>query len=430
MNKYRYRALTADSIPQRGEIEAVNEELAMAELRNRQLFPVDIRVVKEPVALENIFRKNAAVPQESLVVFSRQLATMVNAGMTLLNSLITLEEQQAHPRFKSILSEVSSDVETGKSFTEALRKHPETFDNLYTAMVQAGEASGSLELSLLELARQLEATLKLKRKISAATKYPKVVGIAAVVICSGLLIFIVPKFAEIFLSLAADAQKEGKTGVSGDLPMPTRIVLAGSHLLYPPDYTGGALVIQVIARFIGLAALYAFIKFAFNQWRGTEKGRRQWDGLKLRAPMKIGPIVQKIAVARFARTFSTLSSSGVPVLVAFDIVGQTAGNAVVEDAVNEAKTSLSAGSSIAAPLSEANIFPPMVTKMIAVGEESGSLDVMLSKIADFYEEEVEIAIDGLTSIIEPLMIMVIGAMIGVIVIAIYLPLFSVYNLVG
>jgi type IV pilus assembly protein PilC len=321
--------------------------------------------------------------------------------MTLLRTFYVLEEQVENKKLKETLSGVREDIEAGLSFSEALDRHPKVFNPLYVAMVRAGEAGGVLEESLERIADQLEKDDALRRQVKAAMAYPTVVLVFALGVLLALIAFIVPVFVGVFKDFG------------GELPMITKMTVKASAIVTGQWYL-------LIAAAIG-------IPVAFKKWRTSSWGRPQWDRMRIRFPAKIGVTAQKISLARWSRTFSALYSAGVPIMQAIEVTGQTAGNSLIEDAMHSVNESVKSGGSIAAPLRDATIFPSMVASMIAVGEETGNLDTMLTKVADFYEDEVAAAIKALTSILEPVMIVLVGAIVGFIVIAMYMPMFKVYD---
>jgi type IV pilus assembly protein PilC len=332
---------------------------------------------------------------------TRQLSTMISSGMTLLRAFYVLEEQIENKMLRETVGAVREDIESGLSFSEALGKHPKVFNPLYVAMVRAGEAGGVLEESLERIADQLEKDDSLRRQVKSAMAYPTVVLTFAFCVLIGLIAFIVPVFVGVFKDFG------------GELPMITKFTVNLSKMVTGQWYI--------------LAGVMIGGFFGFKKWRKSTWGRPQWDRLRLRIPFKIGQTVQKIALARWSRTFSAMYSAGVPIMQAIEVTGQTAGNAVLEDAMESVIESVKSGGSIAAPLKDTTIFPPMVAQMIAVGEETGNLDTMLSKVADFYEDEVAAAIKALTSILEPVMIVLVGGIVGFIVVAMYMPMFKVYD---
>lgn len=343
------------------------------------------------------------VKTEQLVIFSRQLATMVDSGIPIVSALEVLSEQMEDKGFQATLKKLRDDVEAGASLSEGSAKHPRVFSEFFVNMMRAGESSGRLDEILDRVATYIEKADQLQRKVKASLFYPAFVSFLAFAITTFLVVFVVPKFKEIFTSLG------------GELPLPTRILLGLS------DSMRHYFVLEII----GLVLLVMAFKFYIS----TPPGRMWFDRTSLRMPV-IGKLLQKVVIARFARTLATLVKSGVPILSALEIVAKTSGNKVVEKAVNSARTSIKEGENIADPLAASKVFPNMVTRMIAVGEKTGELEKMLSKIADFYENEVDAAVTALTSIIEPLVIAILGVVIGGIVIALFLPVFKISSLVS
>ncbi len=337
---------------------------------------------------------------ETLVIFTRQFATMIGAGIPVLECLSILEEQAEDPGFKSALRGVVDEVRGGGDLSQALARYPKVFVRIYTNMIQAGEASGQLDTILNRLAEYLEATEKLRREIKSAMTYPVVSLIMILGITVFLLVYIIPKFQEIFKALRVD------------LPLPTRIVLALSTIL--TTFWG-----QVLFMGVGMAMLLHF-------WKSTKSGAYTWDRLMLKVPV-FGELTQKVALSRFAKTFATLLRSGVPILGALEIVAATAGNKVVEEAVNNARESIRQGENLAKPLAQSFVFPPMVVRMIAIGEKSGALEQLLEKISEFYDQQVEAMVEQLTALIEPIMIGIMGFIVGGIVLSIFLPIFKIQD---
>jgi type IV pilus assembly protein PilC len=329
---------------------------------------------------------------------------MINAGLPIVRALYVLSEQTTNKKLKDVLDDIRKQVEAGLALSEALEKHPKVFNRLYVEMVRAGEIGGILDDVLLRIANQLEKDQELRRKVKSAMAYPTVVLALAIVAASFMLIFIVPIFARMFEDLG------------GDLPLPTRIAMGLSDTLTSPL---GILVYAIIGAGV----------FLFLRWIKTEPGRKFWGQTSLKIPAKIGDIIQKVALARFARTLGTLSAAGVPILQSLEITATSAGNWVIEKALLKSRDAIREGLPIYHPLEEEWVFPPMVTRMIAVGEETGDIDGMLTKIAEFYESEVDAAVKALTSIIEPLMIVVVGGIVGGIIIAMYLPMFRIFELI-
>jgi type IV pilus assembly protein PilC len=401
MATYAFKALDLAGGSTKGEIEAADKQTVAAQLRSKGLIVVDIeeRAAASAGDLLARFRK---VKADDLVIATRQLSTMVNSGMSLLRSLYVIEEQTESDKLREVWIDVRKDVEAGLALSDALKKHPDVFNELYVAMVQAGETGGILDMTLQRVATQLEKDAALRRQIKAAMIYPALIGGFALVVLIALVAFLVPVFEKIFEDFG------------GDLPAITKFTVWLSHMFTQRWYVMIAVVVAVV--------------WLFRFWKKSERGRIQWDRIKLKFPMKIGGIVQKVALARFSRTFSGLIAAGVPMLEAIDITGRTAGNRVVEMAMDDVRDSVKKGGSLTQPMTLVpEAFPVMVTQMIGVGEETGALETMLSKVADFYEEQVEAAVKALTSILEPVMIVIVGGIVGFIVIAMYLPMFKVYD---
>ena len=401
MASFAFKALDLSGSPTKGEIEASDKQAVAQQLRSKGLIVTDIEE-QEARNAGDIMSRFKRIKSDELVIATRQLATMVNSGMSLLRALYVIEEQTENDKLRDIFIEVRKDIEAGVSLSEALKRHPEVFNELYVAMVQAGETGGILDMTLQRVATQLEKDAALKRQIKAAMVYPSLIGGFALVVLVALVAFLVPVFEKIFKDFG------------GELPAITKFTVFLSHL--------------VLDRWYILIAGTAGVVFLFRAWKRSDRGRIQWDRLKLKFPMKIGSIVQKVALARFSRTFSGLVAAGVPMLEAIDITGRTSGNRVIEFAMVEVRESVKRGGSLTQPMTKVpEAFPVMVTQMIGVGEETGALETMLSKVADFYEEQVDAAVKALTSILEPVMIVVVGGIVGFIVIAMYLPMFKVYD---
>ncbi len=401
MATYAFKALDLAGASTKGEMEAGDKQAVAAQLRSKGLIVVDIEEQK-PASAGDLLARFKKVKADDLVIATRQLATMVNSGMSLLRALYIIEEQTESDQLREIWIEVRKDVEAGLALSEALAKHPEVFNELYVAMVQAGETGGILDNTLVRVATQLEKDAALRRQIKAAMVYPAMIGSFAFIVLFALVAFLVPVFEKIF------------SDFGGELPAITKFTVWLSHM--------------ATDRFYVLFGVGFGVVFLFRKWKNSERGRMQWDRLKLKFPMKIGGIVQQVALARFSRTFSGLVAAGVPMLEAIDITGKTSGNKVIEKAMFEVRESVKKGGSLTAPMMEVpEAFPVMVTQMIGVGEETGALETMMTKIADFYEEQVEAAVKALTSILEPIMIVVVGGIVGFIVIAMYLPMFKVYD---
>lgn len=402
MATYTYKARSRSGEVLEDQIEA-NDRMAVAsELRQQGLLVIDIK--EQGAAQRDILEPFKKVKLQDTVVFTRQFATMINAGLPIVRSLYILGEQTENAKLKDVIVQVRKDVEAGLALSEALAKHPKVFSRLYVEMVRAGEIGGILDGVLIRIASQLENDQELRRKVKSAMTYPTIVLILAVLAASFMLIFIVPIFARMFEDLG------------GTLPLPTRIAMGASDLL---TGFGGIL----------MAALLVGGFMFFMRWKDTEQGRRVWGRVVLKLPVKIGDIIQKVALARFARTLGTLSAAGVPILQALEITATSSGNWVIENALLRSRDSIRQGIPIYKPLEEEPVFPPMVTRMIAVGEETGDIDGMLTKIAEFYESEVDAAVKALTSIIEPLMIVVVGGIVGGIIVAMYLPMFKIFELI-
>ena len=401
MANFAFKALDLAGASTRGEIEAGDKQAVAAQLRSKGLIVVDIEELV-PASAGDILARFKRVKADELVIATRQLSTMVNSGMSLLRSLYVIEEQTENDKLREIFVEVRKDVEAGLALSDALRKHPDIFNDLYVAMVQAGETGGILDNTLVRVAEQLEKDAALRRQIKAAMVYPTMIASFAFIVLFALVAFLVPVFEKIFKDFG------------GDLPAITKFTVWLSHMATERFYVIFAVIFGTV--------------WAFRTWKNSETGRMQWDRLKLKFPMKIGDIVQKVALARFSRTFSGLIAAGVPMLEAIDITGKTSGNKVIEKAMDDVRESVKKGGSLTAPMMEVpEAFPIMVTQMIGVGEETGALETMMTKVADFYEEQVEAAVKALTSILEPIMIVVVGAIVGFIVIAMYLPMFKVYD---
>lgn len=403
MATFTYRARSRQGEIIQDQMEGADSVSVVSDLRQQGLLVIDVK--EQNVAQKDILAPFKRVKSGDLVVFSRQFATMMNAGLPIVRALYILSEQTENPKLKEVIVAVSKDVEAGSALSEALGKHPKVFGRLYVEMVRAGEIGGILDGVLLRLADQLQKDQDLRRKVKSAMTYPIIVLILAVLASSFMLIFIVPIFATMFEDLG------------GTLPLPTRIAMGISSILT------SIFGVLLYAGMIGGV-------FLFLRWKNTEQGRKVWGRVVLRIPAKIGDIMQKVALARFARTLGTLSAAGVPILLALEITATSAGNWVVENALLKSREAIREGIPIYKPLETEPVFPPMVTRMIAVGEETGDIDGMLTKIAEFYESEVDASVKALTSIIEPLMIVVVGGIVGGIIVAMYLPMFKIFELVG
>jgi type IV pilus assembly protein PilC len=407
MSTYLFKAMDMAGAPMRGNVEAETKQAVSDQLKARGLIVLEI--AEKHASRELNLSMFERIKLGDLAVMSRQLATMVSSGMTILRALFVLEEQTENKKLLATLVAVRKDVEAGLALSQALARHPKVFTPLFVSMVRAGEIGGVLEDSLIRIADQLEKEDALNRQVRSAMVYPTVVVVVALIVMIALVVFVVPVFAGVLKEFS-------RTAAGAQLPFITQVTVDTSHAII--TYWWAFILV------IGVSV------FLFIKWKKSVRGRMQWDRLRLRIPFKIGDIVQKIAIARWARTLSALTTAGVPLLEALDITGKSAGNAVVTAAMGDVITSVKGGGTIAAPLKEAPVFPTMVGHMVGVGESTGELDTMLTKIAEFYEERVSAAVKALTSILEPVMIVFIGGMVGFIVIAMYLPLFKVYNQVG
>jgi type IV pilus assembly protein PilC len=399
MSTFRFKAMDMAGIPASGEVEANSKQDVADQLKARGLVVVDIANKYRSAELNvELF---ARVKPADLAVASRQLATMVSSGMSILRALYVLEAQTKSKLLKSTVADVRADVEAGLLLSDAMARHPKVFGPLYVNMVRAGETGGLLEECLLRTADQLEKDASLRRQVRAATVYPALIITFAIGVMLALVAFLIPVFVNVFKQFP------------GKLPALSQFMVDFSHLLTRRWYI---LIIAVALLVAG------FLWFKRSEW-----GRPYWDAFRLRVPMKIGEVVQKVAIARWSRTLSSLTSAGVPIIQALEVTGATAGNVVIDRAMAAVIASVKAGGTISEPLRKSPVFPPMVAQMVGVGEETGALDSMLSKIADFYDDEVAAAVKALTSILEPALIVFVGAIVGLIVVSMYLPLFSVYN---
>jgi len=404
MPLYQYTARTVQGKTITGTTEALNQGAAARTLREQGLIPVSIAAGSTTGAKgRRTAGKGGRVKLEDLVVFSRMLAVMIRAGLPLLEVVNILAEQADKRRLKEVLKQVERSVQEGSSFTEALQKHPRVFNQFFISMVKAGEASGMLETILDLVATYLEKTASLQRKIRSAVTYPAVVGTFAMVMTFVLVWKVVPQFESIF------------SDMGGDLPLMTKITVGVSHFAQE----------RYLLIFLGLAVLIV----GTWQFKRTYRGKRVVDRIKLKLPV-FGPLFLKVGVARFARTLSVLIRAGVNILSALEIVAHTSGSSLIEDAVNKTKTSIQGGETLAKPLVDSGIFPPMVTRMIDVGERTGALENMLGKVADFYEDQVDATVGMLMSLIEPLLIVFLGCVVGFIVISMFMPLFKMLELVS
>jgi type IV pilus assembly protein PilC len=395
MTTFTYTARALNGQLKSATIEAKSREEVVQQLRKQKL-----TVVK--VDEQTKKKTGGKISMRDVVIFTRQFATMINAGLPLVQALDILAKQSENPALKEVTRQVVFDVESGHTVADALRKHPKAFSDLYTNMVAAGEAGGILDTILLRLAVFLEKNDALIRKVKGAMIYPGVILSVAVIAVGVLLLFVIPVFKEMFAS------------VGMALPLPTRVVIALSEFLQGYWYMIGGAIIAAI--------------WLMRRYYATNDGRRRIDGMLLRFPI-LGDVLRKSAVSRFTRTLGTLISSGVSILEGLEITAKTAGNRIIQDAIMESRASIAGGESIAAPLQKSQVFPPMVISMIAVGEQTGGLDEMLSKIADFYDEEVDAAVSGLLAMMEPVMIVFLGVVVGGMVVSMYLPIFDMMNAV-
>jgi type IV pilus assembly protein PilC len=402
MSTYVFKAMDLAGIKAKGEVEADSKQAAADQLKSRGLIVLDVADKHASRQIELGFMKS--VKAGELAIFSRQLSTMISSGMSILRALYVLEGQTESKFLRETIVAVRKDVEAGLPLSDGMERHPKVFNTLFVAMTRAGEAGGVLEDALLRVADQLQKDASLRRQIRAAMVYPTLVIVFAVGVMLALVAFLVPVFEGVFKQFG------------GELPKLTQVSVFASHM--------------VVGYWWLMFALSVAFVVAFVKWKRTAWGRRQWDHFRLHVPMKIGTIVQQVAVARWSRTLSSLTAAGVPLLHALEITGRTGGNVAIEDAMEGVISSVKRGGTIAAPLGQAPIFPAMVTHMVGVGEESGALDSMLARVAEFYEDQVEASVKALTSILEPVMIIVIGSIVGFIVISMYLPLFEVYNHIG
>ena len=403
MPQFKVQGLQAGR-PISQKVKAASVDEARQMLRRSGIYVRDIIPVKGGFDLSQLEMSMASIKTRDKAVFSRQFAALINAGVSMVRSLTIMCEQTDNPKLKKYLENVKSEVEQGKNLSDAIRRYPDSFDGLYCAMVQAGEVGGVLDEVLNRLAKLLEDVDKLQRQIKSAMTYPLTVLVLAVLVFLGMVIFILPTFEGIFEELG------------GELPAFTQFFLTISEILRTP-------VIMV-----GLVVALVATSFALTQYYRTPAGRETIDALALKTPL-FGDLIKKSSVARFCRTFGALSRSGVPILTTMEIVRDTAGNRVIANAVDSSRQAISAGNPIAPALEKANVFPIMAIQMISVGEETGELDQMLGKTADFYELEVEEAVKSLTSLMEPIMIAVLGGMVGSIIVAMYLPMFAIFELV-
>jgi type IV pilus assembly protein PilC len=405
MATFAYRAMDAKGAATSGQMDADNKAAVSAALRNKGLTIVDITEVKTSLAKIDVMAPLQRIKPKDLTIFSRQFATMISSGLAMMRALAVLEEQTENKKLATIVGQIRADVESGIALSDALAKHPKTFSRLYVSMVRAGEIGGVLDEVLNRLATQLEKDDAIRRAVKSAMVYPVMIGSFAIIVLIGMVLFLIPIFASMYKDMG-----------NAKLPMLTRIMVTASNTMR--SWKGAVVVAVIIGAIILLRRL-----------KRTPAGTMLWDRMKLRIPMGIGEIVRKMAVARFSRTLGTLVAAGVPILQAIEITGQSAGNVVIEKAMEKVQGSVKEGQTISGPLESVSVFPEMVVQMLAVGEETGNLDTMLNKVADFYEDEVNASVKSLTSILEPIMMLGVGALVGTVVISMYLPIFNMMNVV-
>jgi type IV pilus assembly protein PilC len=400
-NTYDYKVRDRTGNVVTGQLVGDNETLVLQKLREMGMTPVEVKKAGTGLQFE-INLRPGRVKQKQIAVFCRQFATMVNSGLPILRALAILGEQTESKELAKVLIQTRLDVEQGSSLSAAMAKHPKAFNNLFISMVKAGETGGVLDDVLLNLADEIEKEVELKRQIKSAMTYPIVVVCLVVLIMTAMLLFVVPQFKTIY------------TNLGGELPLPTKLLLAASDAFKKYWY-------------LTIVGAIAF-RFSFKRYKKTDRGRLRVDSLKIKVPV-FGPLFHKVALARFAATLGMLLRAGVPILQALDNVKDTVNNRVIGIAVEDVKSSVREGESIAKPLGKHKVFPPMVVQMMAVGEETGAVDTMLDKVSEFYNNEVTATVDALTSLIEPLLIAVIGGAVGAAVIALYMPMFNIINLI-
>ena len=402
MAVFVWEAATKRGEVKKGEMDATDENVVRGQLR-RQGFK-SINVKKKPKDLvEYLPFLKEKVKEKSIVVFARIFSTMINAGLPLIQCLDLLAQQEENKTFSKIITTVKEDIEGGSTLHDALKKHPAVFDELFVNLVAAGESGGILDVILIRLSNYMEKAMKLKSKVKSAMTYPAAVLVISVAVVALLLIKVIPVFKELF------------EGMGGQLPGPTQFLVNASQFMQ--------------SYFLYMIVGVALFVYLFRRYYRTAKGRFTIDSLVLKAPV-FGPLIKKVAVAKFTRTLSTMLGSGVPILEGLSIVSKTAGNVIVENAIMKTRQSISEGKTIAEPLAETDVFPPMVVQMIAVGEATGALDAMLAKIADFYDDEVDTAVDNMTALLEPFMMVFIWGIVGGMIIAMYLPIFKMASVVA
>jgi type IV pilus assembly protein PilC len=407
MSAYTYLAINSTGQRESGTLDAPDDAAARNALKERGLVALELNLENQrsrgkTASSRSLFGQKKVKPK-TLQVFSRQMATMIESGVNVVTALTVLAEQSEDRDFAGVIDELRADVEGGLLLSQAMARHPGIFSRMFVSMVEAGEAAGALDAVLDRVAFQIEKQNQLRRRVKGAMMYPLIVLAFATLVLVALLLFLVPVFEDIFADLG------------GDLPLPTKIVVAAS------DIVRGYWFVLFPAIFLGI--------FGFRRYLRTPRGQRQWHSFGLKAPAGVGAIVAKVAIARFSRTLATLVAAGVDIIRALEIAGDTSGNVIVGEASGEVRDALRQGERLASPMAASGVFPPMVSHMVGVGEETGELDTMLSKIADFYEDEVDASISTLTSVIEPLMMILVGAMVGLIILAMYLPMFKLVSLI-
>ncbi len=402
MPVYTWVAETKKGRKLKGELEAADERIALSQLKRRNLTVKKLKPKPKDI-FDSVSWMQPKVKTKDIVVFTRQFSTMIDAGLPLVQGLTILSEQSENRTFKTILKEITKDVEGGSTLAEAMKKHPKVFDELFVNLIAAGEVGGILDTILRRLADYIEKAEKLKRRIKGAMTYPLVVVAIAILVIAVILIFVIPVFEDMF------------AGFGAALPAPTQLVVNMSRFIKGNFHF---IIIAFVAAIVGI-----------KQYRNSEQGRKTTDGLLLKLPV-FGELLRKVAVARFSRTLGTMIQSGVPILDSLEIVAKTSGNKILEEIIYEVRGSIAEGQTIAEPLSETDIFPGMVVQMISVGEATGALDTMLAKIADFYDDEVDAAVEALTAMLEPLLMLFLGGSIGGLVIAMYLPIFQMASAMG
>ncbi|OGW14706.1 MAG: pilus assembly protein PilC [Nitrospirae bacterium GWA2_42_11] len=401
METYIWTGKTRDGKKQKGELTANSKDDVISTLRKQNIMVTSVASRAKKLSIN--LSLGSGVTDKDIVVFTRQFATMIDAGLPLIQCLDILAKQTENKRFASAINDIRQNVESGSTYADALKKHPRIFNDLYANMVAAGELGGILDTILNRLSKYIEKSMKLKRQVRAALVYPSTIVAVAIVVIVVLLVWVIPIFAKMFMDFG------------GVLPLPTRMVIGASNFM--------------ANNIIYIAGAAGALVFGLHRYYKTQNGRRTIDRLVLVLPI-FGMLMRKIAVAKFTRTLGTLISSGVPILDGLDIVAKTSGNKIVEEALYETKRSISEGKTLAEPLEQTKVFPPMVVQMIAVGETTGALDAMLSKIADFYDEEVDSTVGSLTALLEPMLMIFLGVVIGTIVIAMYLPIFKLAGSIG